>query len=119
MVPNKSDLMRHSQLKRFTVIYHPYGKGCISCAKPGSFTLTHMFIALSRLLNLPIKVMIPMVNGSNNYDWEMTNIILRPQQAYPERSTINLMWTSMALYTKPPTSKRPWDPKQACRWKKM
>ncbi|KAH3769243.1 hypothetical protein DPMN_170492 [Dreissena polymorpha] len=55
--------------------------------------------------------MIPLVNGRNNYDWDMANITLRPQQAYPERGTITLMWTRMALYTKPPTSKRPWDPK--------
>ncbi|KAH3750967.1 hypothetical protein DPMN_185507 [Dreissena polymorpha] len=109
MVLSKSDIMRQSQFKRLTVICTPCDKKCISCAKPESFTSTHMFIELSRLLNLPINVMIPKVNGSNNYDWEMTNTILRTQQTYPERGT--LMWKSMALPTKPPTSKRPRDPK--------
>ncbi|KAH3781413.1 hypothetical protein DPMN_159240 [Dreissena polymorpha] len=65
MVLNKFDIMRQSQFKRLTVIRPPFDKDCISCAKPGS--LPSMFIALARLLNLPIKVLIPMANGSNNY----------------------------------------------------
>ncbi|KAH3694580.1 hypothetical protein DPMN_082019 [Dreissena polymorpha] len=96
--------MRQSQFKRLTVIRPSYDNDCISFAKPGSFTSTHMFKALSRLLNLPIKVMIPLANGSNNYSWEVTNTILRPQLADPESGTITSIWASMALPTKPQTS---------------
>ncbi|KAH3714895.1 hypothetical protein DPMN_057597 [Dreissena polymorpha] len=114
MVLSKSDIIRQSQFKRLTVICTPYDKKCISCAKRRSFTSTQMFIELSRLLNLPINIMIPMVNGSNNYDWESTNTILTTQQTYPERGT--LMWTSMALPTNHQHQNGQGTPSISCRW---
>ena len=91
MVLEKSQIMINRHYKKLTVISPQINTDCLNCARPGTYSSMHMFIVMSRLLNIPIKVHYPAVNGSKNYNFQVMNTLLRPP--FPNNGTINLMWT--------------------------
>lgn len=66
MVLEKSHIMIDRHYKKLTVISPQINTDFLNCARPGTYSSMLMFIAMSRLLNIPIKVYYPAVNGSKN-----------------------------------------------------
>jgi hypothetical protein len=91
MTLNRSKIQAHPQFKRLTVLCPPYDDDCLHCAKPGTDSSMHMFIAMSQLLNLPIQVVYPAVNGSSHYNFKVSNTLLRPPFSDPDNGQLTLM----------------------------
>lgn len=73
MVLEKSNIMINRHYKKVTVIFPQINTDCLNCTRPGTYSSMHMFIAMSLLLNIPIKVY-PAVNGSKNYNFKVMNL---------------------------------------------
>ena len=78
MIVNKKKLPRHRLYHGMELISPDYDDDCLKCATPGSFSSVFRLIALSNLLNIPVKSIYPTVNGCKSLYSELLTMYLSP-----------------------------------------
>ena len=94
MVTNKSKVLHHRMYSRLEPLSPDYDEDCINCAEPGKWSSAWMMIAVSNLLNLPVKSVFPAVNSTRNPVFKTLNCLFRPPFSDPAKGEITIMWTN-------------------------
>ena len=113
MVTNKAKIMLHRMFRKLEYLSPDYVSDCIKCAKPGQWSSVWMIIALSNLLNIPVKSVYPAVSGTRSAPFKALNYLFKPPFSDPEKGTISIMWTNT---TAPPKNRFTSRPRQSPTW---
>lgn len=107
MIQNSEQFLDHPERSSFCYLAPDYDEACKSCAYVGKtvYSCVWTIIALVNVIQVPIQMIYPAVNGCKDLAYIKLNTILVPETIFDD-VPIKIMWTAMGL----PQKGKTWTP---------
>lgn len=105
MFLNKENIQQHKDRSSFSCLSPTYDAALKECAQPRQYSCVQTILALSNIINVPMEILYPCVNGTQDLAFQKFNFKTSPKDPISD-TVIKIMWTS----TLPPKPNKQWTP---------
>ena len=105
MFLNKENIQQHKDRASFSCLSPTYDTALKECARPRQYSCVWTILALSNIINVPMEILYPCVNGTQDLAFQKFNLKTSPEDPISD-TAIKIMWTS----TMPPKPNKQWTP---------
>lgn len=105
MFLNREKIQEHKDRASFHLLSPSYDNALKSCARPGQYSSVWTILGICNVIQLPMDILYPAVNGTKDLAFRKYNMSIRPNNPI-SNDPIRIMWSS----TFEPRPKKCWTP---------